>query len=116
MEEEEEQAWRSLKRGILELEEEGGSWRESAKEPRGIIMTSIRNPEDTIGKHKDPTKEQDGVEDDKDIGGEREKTSPEMTLKALSNNQSGVRERIMMEVVARSGEGGRAPASVLRRL
>ena len=35
MEEEEEEAWRSLKRGILELEEEGGSWRESAKEHNG---------------------------------------------------------------------------------
>jgi hypothetical protein len=65
------------------------------------MVTSIRNPEDTIGKQKDTTKEQDGVEDDKDIGGERESTSPEMTLKALLNNQSGVRERIMTEVEAR---------------
>ena len=55
MEEEEEQAWKSLKRGILELEEEGGCWKEPAKETRNIMVT---------------------------------------------NNQSGVRERTMTEVVA----------------
>ena len=40
MEEDEEQAWKSLKRGILELEEEGGCWKEPAKETRNIMVTN----------------------------------------------------------------------------
>ena len=46
---EEEEAWKSLRKGILELEEEGGSWREPAKEPRMIKITSKRNQENTRG-------------------------------------------------------------------
>ena len=49
MEEEEEEAWKSLRKGIMELEEEGGSWRESAKEPRMIMVTSNRTLENTRG-------------------------------------------------------------------
>ena len=49
MEEEEEEAWKSLRKGIMELEEEGGSWRESAKDPRMIMITSNRILENTRG-------------------------------------------------------------------
>ena len=47
MEKEEEEAWKSLRNGIME--EEGGNWREPAMEPRTIMITCRRNLENTRG-------------------------------------------------------------------
>ena len=101
MEEEEEDAWKSLKKGIIELEEEGGNWRESAKEPR-MILTSNWNPEDNNGNQRINVMEPEGVghdaaEDKKEFGG-KGSISPEKTVKALFNYQSGVRERVIKVV------------------
>jgi hypothetical protein len=105
-------AWKSLKKGILELEEEGGSWRESAKEPWRIVVTSSRNPKDTNGNHSAKAKEpvEVGAEDKEECGG-RGSISPEKTVKPLFNNQSGVREQVMMEAEDKEEWGWRGSIS-----
>jgi hypothetical protein len=148
MEEEEEDAWKSLKKGIMELEEERGNWREPTKEPRMIVIVrsakSVRNeevkevtagvngvsngtrgaeevsqvreimgPAKSVknGEVKDVTTGVHGFShgtrrvmevrgimmeaEDKVLGGGRGSISPEKTIKALFNNQSGVRERMI---------------------
>ena len=74
MEEVEEEAWNSLRKGIMELEEEGGSWREPAKEPRMISITSRRNLENTRGNQTVKVMESVGVKEEEchDVRGKGE--------------------------------------------